>query len=167
LAKRFKAKPNKPIATLHAAAAARDVTVAHVPKTLVGSADAKPSTVRARSAVVEDVLHAVAVPQPPPLTAHQHNGVAGAAVQQQQQLDEQRHMNAQRQSIVNRALPAFTAAAKSANGFRLGPFTVDELMELKKFTGYVCAAFDCCCALLFLRACDRELYFTVPSAHPM
>jgi hypothetical protein len=64
--------------------------------------------------------------------------VAGAAVQPEQQLDEQRHLDAQRQAIVNSALPAFTAAAKSGNGFRLGPFTVDELMELKKFTGYVC-----------------------------
>jgi hypothetical protein len=133
LAKRFKA-PNSPITTLHAAAPTRDVTVAHVPKTQVGSADAGASTVRARSALLEDVLHAVAVQQPP-FAAQQHNGVVPS---QQQQADEQRHVDAQRQDIVNRALPAYTAAAKSGNGFRLGPFTVDELMELKKFTGYVC-----------------------------
>ena len=160
LAKRFKAEPNSPIATLHAAAAARDVTVAHVPTTVVGSADAGASTVRARSALVEHVLHALAVPQPPPPTAD-----CAAVPPEQQQLDEQRHVDAQRQAIVNRALPAYTAAAKSGNGFRLGPFTVDELMELKKFTGYVC----CCCALLLFpraRSCD-QLHFTVPSAHPL
>ena len=159
LAKRFRAEPNSPIATLHAAAAARDVTVAHVPKTVVGSADAKASTVRARSALVEHVLHAVAVPQP----QQQHN-----AVPQQQQLDEQRHVDAQRQAIVNRALPAFTAAAKSGNGFRLGPFTVDELMELKKFTGYVCCG--CCVLLLFARPCDRvinRIYGAVRSSDVM
>jgi hypothetical protein len=154
LAKRFKAEPHTPIATLHAAAAARDVTVAHVPKTQVGSADAGASTVRARSALLEDVLHAVAVPQPPPFAAQQHNGVVPS---QQQQADEQRHVDAQRQDIVNRALPAYTAAAKSGNGFRLGPFTVDELMELKKFTGYVCAGACCCALLLFPRACERVI----------
>jgi hypothetical protein len=152
LAKRFNAKPKKPIATLHAAAPTRDVTVAHVPKTQVGSADAGASTVRARSALVEHVLHAVAVPLPSPFAAQQHNGV----VQQpeQQQLDEQRHVDAQRQAVVNHALPAYTAAAKSGNGFRIGPFTVDELMELKKFTGYVW----CCVLLVFPRACDRVIH---------
>jgi hypothetical protein len=145
LAQHFKAEP---IATLHAAAPARDVMVAHIPKTQVGSADAAASTVQKRSSVVEHVLHAVAVP-PPTLTAQRSgvvsaNGAVSAAVlqqqqqqQQQQQLDAQRHLNAQRQSVVKRALPAYTAAVESASGFRIGPLTVDELMELKKFTGYV------------------------------
>jgi hypothetical protein len=136
LAQRFQTEP---IATLHATAPARDVTVAHVPKPKVGSADAAASTVRGRSALLEKVMDAVAVP-----SAARHVSNAGGATSQQQQqqqlLDAKRHLDAQRQSLVKRELPAYTAAVDAASGTRHGPFTVDELMELKKFTGYVSAA---------------------------
>ena len=124
LATRFNAKPQQPIATLHASAPARDVTVVHIPKTQVGSADAGDSTVRARSALVEQVIEAVAVP-----ATKQHSDNAKADV------------DAQRQSLVKRELPAYTAAVDAANGgWRHGPFTVAELLELKKFTGLVTTA---------------------------
>jgi hypothetical protein len=119
LAQRFNAKPQQPIATLHAGAPARDVTVVHIPKTKVGSADAGDSTVRARSALVEQVIEAVAVP-----TANQHSDAAKP------------DLDAQRQSLVKRELPAYTAAVDAATGgWRHDPFTVAELLELKKFTG--------------------------------
>lgn len=147
LAQRFQTEPHKPIATLHATAPSRDVTVAHVPKPKVGSADAAASTVRGRSALVEKVMDAVAVP-----SAAQHVANAGSATsqqqQQQQQSDSKRHLDAQRQSLVKRELPAYTAAVEAASGARLGPFTVDELMELKKFTGYVAAAARGCVSLV-------------------
>ena len=121
LATQFNAKQQQPIATLHASAPARDVTVAHIPKTKVGSADAGDSTVRARSALVEQVIEAVSVP-----ATKQHSDAAKP------------DLDAQRQSLVKRELPAYTAAVDTANGgWRLGPFTVAELLELKKFTGYV------------------------------
>jgi len=134
LAQRFQTEP---LATLHATAPARDVTVAHLPKPKVGSADAAASTVRGRSALLEKVIDAVAVP-----SAAQHVTNAGGAAsqqqqQQQQQLDSKRHLDAQRQSLVKRDLSAYTDAVDAASGTRHGPFTVDELMELKKFTGYV------------------------------
>jgi hypothetical protein len=93
LAHRFNAAPNNPITTLHATAPARNITVAHVPKPKVGSADAAASTVRGRSALIENVLHAVAVPS-------------------NAQTEEKRHMDAQRQSVVKRELPAYTALCR-------------------------------------------------------
>jgi len=138
LAHRFNAAPNNPITTLHATAPARDITVAHVPKPKVGSADAAASTVRGRSALIENVLHAVAVPS-------------------NAQTEEKRHMDAQRQSVVKRELPAYTAAVESAAGVRLGPFTVEELMELKKFTGYAALTTPSRFPDALLR-CDRQCY---------
>ena len=54
-------KEDGPIATIPAARG-HDVTVARLPIPTVGSADAKPSTVRARSALTERVIGAIAVP---------------------------------------------------------------------------------------------------------
>ena len=106
--------------TLHAATPQRNVTVANVPTPTIGSASASASTVRARSALVEHVMEAVAVP-----LTKQHCNAAKP------------DLDAQRQSLVKRELPAFVSAVDAATGERRGPFTVEELLELKKFTGYV------------------------------
>jgi hypothetical protein len=104
------------------------LTVAHLPHPLVGSADAAARTVRARSALLENVMHAVAVPggaQQPP----DPKGAAADSVAAKQ------HLDAQRESLVKRELSAYTAAVDAATGVRHGPFTIAELLELKKFTG--------------------------------
>jgi hypothetical protein len=123
LSRQFKAEPHSPVATLHATAPPRDLTVAHLPNPTVGSADAAASTVRARSALLENVMHAVAVPG-----RHDSSGGADDAAAEQ-------HLDAQRQSLVQRQLPAYTAAIDAVTGERHGPFTIEELLELKKFTG--------------------------------
>jgi hypothetical protein len=122
LSRQFKAKP---IVTLHATAPHRNLTVAHLPNAMVGSADAAASTVRARSALIEHVMHAVAAPNP---------GLHGCDYAADGEAAK-KHSDAQRESLVKRQLPAYTAAVATATGTSHGPFTVDELLELKKFTG--------------------------------
>lgn len=73
-------------------------------------------------------MHAVAVPggaQQPP----DPKGAAADSVAAKQ------HLDAQRESLVKRELSAYTAAVDAATGVRHGPFTIAELLELKKFTG--------------------------------
>ncbi len=72
-------------------------------------------------------MHAMAVPggaQQPP----DPKGAAADSVAAKQ------HLDAQRESLVKREL-LYTAAVDAATGVRHGPFTIDELLELKKFTG--------------------------------
>jgi hypothetical protein len=109
----------------------RDFVVAHLRKPIIGSADAKSSSVRERSAVTEKVLTALSVPDDAASTP-----------------DSERHLDAQRESLVKRATPQFKAAVEKVTGVSIGrPFTVDEELELKKHCGYVFGGVSPLCAM--------------------
>jgi hypothetical protein len=112
-----------PIASV-SSANGRALVVAQLPVAAVGSADAAASTVRARSALVEKVVNAVAVPP-----------AAAAAAEPS---DSKQHLNAQRTSLVKRDPKSYSAAVESATGVSVGrALNEDEMLELKKHCGYV------------------------------
>jgi hypothetical protein len=112
-------KEDGPIATIPAARG-RDVTVARLPIPTVGSADAKPSTVRARSALTEQVIGTIAAPP---------SSLADEA---------KRHVDKQLQSLIKREPESFEKAMDEVSGVQgRRHFTDDEMLELVKMTGYL------------------------------
>jgi hypothetical protein len=110
-------KEDGPIATIPAARG-HDVTVARLPVPMIGSADAKPSTVRARSALTEQVIGAIAAPP---------SSLADEA---------KRHVDKQLQSLIKREPESFEKALDEVSGVQgRRHFTDDEMLELVKMTG--------------------------------
>jgi hypothetical protein len=104
-----------PISTVHSPAH-KELTIAHLPTTEIGSADASKSTVQQRSALTEKVLHTLAVPA----------GGGGG----------DRHVAAQLQSIVKREPELYRDAVETASGVEAGQrLTVEDMMELKRLPG--------------------------------
>ena len=124
-------KEDGPIATIPAARG-HDVTVARLPIPTIGSADAKPSTVRARSALTEQVIGTIAAPP----------SLAGEA---------KRHVDKQLQSLIKREPKSFEKALDEVSGVQgRRHFTDDEMLELVKMTGYLTSRAALRAHLLFL-----------------
>ena len=137
-------KEDGPIATIPAARG-HDVTVARLSIPTVGSADAKPSTVRARSALTEQVIGAIAVPP---------SSLADEA---------KRHVDKQLQSLIKREPESFEKALDEVSGVQgRRHFTDDEMLELVKMTGYLTcrAAATRASAFLLCMGADRRGGFT-------
>ena len=86
----------------------------------VGSADAADSTVRSRSALTENVMKEISVPK------------------ESSDKEEKKHLQAQRESLVKRQKTEYIEAVKEVTG--VDPdrrLTAQEMLELKKLTGYV------------------------------
>jgi hypothetical protein len=98
-----------------------DLTIARLPIPRTGSADAERSTKEERARLEEEVLTTISVPP------------AAAAVG-----DRDRHLAAQREVIVKRHKPEYIDAVEKTTGMNVtSRFTVGDLLELKKSTGYV------------------------------
>jgi hypothetical protein len=137
-------KEDGPIATIPAARG-HDVTVARLPIPAIGSADAKPSTVRARSALTEQVIGTIAAPP---------SSLADEA---------KRHVEKQLQSLIKREPESFEKALDEVSGVQgRRHFTDDEMLELVKMTGYLtCRAAPArASAFLLCMGADRRGGFT-------
>ena len=112
--------PPHDVATVHPPSG-HDLTIARLPVPRKGSADAEHSTVDERARLEEKVLTTISVP------------AAAAAAD-----DSDRHLAAQREAIVKRHKTEYIDAVEQATGLNIASqFTVDDLLELKKSTGYV------------------------------
>ena len=108
------------VATIHPPNG-HDLTIARLPIPHTGSGDAERSTKHERARLEEKVLNTISVPP------------AAAAVG-----DSDRHLAAQREVIVKRHKPEYIEAVEKATGLNVtSRFTVGDLLELKKSTGYV------------------------------
>jgi hypothetical protein len=112
--------PPHDVATVHPPSG-HDLTIARLPIPRTGSADAERSTKEERARLEEKVLTTLSVP------------TAAAAAG-----DSERHLAAQREVIVKRHKSEYIEAMEHATGLNVtSRFTVDDLLELKKSTGYV------------------------------